>query len=499
MPKIYKHKLAALGDSISQGFQNSAIYRTDLSYPAFLAKSLDSSAEFSQPKFSVKGGIPVNLDFILKSLEHQYTTELNWKSYPIAIKDVYAIIRRTKKYWDNKALVLDNEESGPYHNQSIWGLTTNDSWMLTDTISKEYMEHNPVHYAVFNFLPDHALYTTARCVLNPSGNPKRENRTLVDNIQELADDGGIEHLIVNLGSNHIVGAVTKMRFQYSEPDEIEAHPFQRQYTVMRPEHFEQNYRKLASKIARMNIGQVTATTIPYITIPPVLQGINESAESPEREYFDYYANFWVDPNSFNPELHAHFTKNQAIDLDIAVDYFNEIIKKVAGENGWIVADVGRQVSMMAYRRHHGRLHLPYPTSLVKSLRSHGNTSYLVDDHGNVKLDTRYLKTNLETQQITEGGIFSLDGLHPTTVGYGIIAEMVKDAMSDAGVVFQQELDWDFIVENDSLIYTPPILLPELKSIYRLFSGVYNEARKISDPDKILEPLFGFYKSLVKTK
>ena len=36
-----------------------------------------------------------------------------------------------------------------------------------------------------------------------------------------------------------------------------------------------------------------------------------------------------------------------------------------------------------------------------------------------------------------GGLFSLDGVHPTTVGYGLIAQEMIDIMVRAGVTFYQ--------------------------------------------------------------
>ena len=36
---------------------------------------------------------------------------------------------------------------------------------------------------------------------------------------------------------------------------------------------------------------------------------------------------------------------------------------------------------------------------------------------------------------TDGGLFALDGVHPTTIGYGIIAQEVIRIMDDAGVTF----------------------------------------------------------------
>jgi len=74
-----------------------------------------------------------------------------------------------------------------------------------------------------------------------------------------------------------------------------------------------------------------------------------------------------------------------------------------------------------------------------------------------------LRLNAE-KKIIKGGIFSLDGLHPTTIGYGLMANVYYIAMVQAGVKFHKRLDWDHIIAEDSLITNPTILLKELRSV-----------------------------------
>ena len=77
---------------------------------------------------------------------------------------------------------------------------------------------------------------------------------------------------------------------------------------------------------------------------------------------------------------------------------------------------------------------------------------------------------------TEGGLFSLDGVHPTTIGYGIVAREVMRIMSGrAGVVFRtptgdvrrpDSVDVDFgrVLASDSLISRPPQTLSSILSL-----------------------------------
>ena len=55
-----------------------------------------------------------------------------------------------------------------------------------------------------------------------------------------------------------------------------------------------------------------------------------------------------------------------------------------------------------------------------------------------------------------GGLFSLDGVHPTTVAYGVMAQELANIMVTAGVQFDRaQVDFDRLVRRDTLVRTPP--------------------------------------------
>ena len=66
---------------------------------------------------------------------------------------------------------------------------------------------------------------------------------------------------------------------------------------------------------------------------------------------------------------------------------------------------------------------------------------------------------------TAGGIISLDGVHPTTIGYAILAQEFMNVMQAAGVVFYQAdgrtprtppvmTDFGWAIQRDTLISDP---------------------------------------------
>ncbi|MDZ7807844.1 MAG: hypothetical protein U5K71_12125 [Gracilimonas sp.] len=91
-----------------------------------------------------------------------------------------------------------------------------------------------------------------------------------------------------------------------------------------------------------------------------------------------------------------------------------------------------------------------PTGLGEALQKRESTRHLVDETGDVKLTTDFIRLNDEGK-IYKGGIFSLDGLHPTTIGYGLMANVYIKTMARAGVKFERGIDWDEVVAEDTLV------------------------------------------------
>jgi hypothetical protein len=68
-------------------------------------------------------------------------------------------------------------------------------------------------------------------------------------------------------------------------------------------------------------------------------------------------------------------------------------------------------------------------------------------------DTRFWQSD-GTGRI-QGGIIALDGIHPTTVGYGLMAQEVLNVMEFAGVTGLSPIDFDWLFNQDSLMTNPP--------------------------------------------
>lgn len=467
--RSYKHKLVAMGDSMAQGFKNGGIYRTDLSFPAILAKAMGCYETFDRPSFSAQAGIPINLEVLIRGLAEKYSDGFTLGNSIGAGTEIYTTLRRIKSYWEGHLKSLAVEQFTPYHNQAVWGFSISDSMTMDDQYCRTYIENNKPEYSVFSVLPDHAMYITARMVLNPSFSKKFENYSMLDNVTLLSEDGGIENLIVCIGHNNIVGAVTNLNIKYSEETDVMTEYAKRTCTVFRPEHFKMEMRALYEKIAKLNIKRVFVPTIPYVTIPPAIRGVNDDKSKPRTGYFDYYARFWIWDEDFDPGKHPHLTKEQAIELDIVVDQYNAIIRKLADEFDFCVVPVHKHVRAAARRRLGKENVRPFPPLFVKALKENETTSYLVEDLEHIRISTDYLRLNEETGKIDRGGIFSLDGLHPSTIGYGLIANIYKLSMEKRGVKFENPIDWNFVIENETLVTNPPPLMKDLRLLLKFLA------------------------------
>ncbi|MGF1671525.1 MAG: hypothetical protein ACFCU6_13850 [Balneolaceae bacterium] len=466
--KKYKYRLAAIGDSMTLGFKNGGVYRTDLNFPRLLANCFDPPLPFDQPSFSGQAGIPINMEMLVRGLQEEVGDELSWNKTLAAGSHIYRTLRRIKKYWEGDRLEVYKERQEPWHNQSVWGFAASDNWLMTEKKCREFLINNEPRYTVFSVLPDNAMYITGRIILNPALDSSFENSSLLDNIRFLSDHGGIENLIVCTGHNNIVGAVTNLELIYSEETGLNAFYSERQCTLYRPEHFEIEMRNLYEQIAAMKIKRVFVPTIPYLTIPPAIRGVNIDSEKNRESYFDYYTRFWIWDEDFDPGRHPHITKEEAIELDQNVDQYNTIIRKLAGEFDFYVVPVHKHVSAVARRRRGDEDIRAFPPEFCKALKNNPDTAYLVGGNHDIRISTDYLRLG-DDGLIERGGIFSLDGLHPTTIGYGLIANIYWMTMNKYGVKFDREIDWDFIIENDTLITNPPILLKDLRLLLRFLS------------------------------
>ena len=464
-------KLVAIGDSLTQGFLSGSISQTHLSYPAIIAQSLGET-DFKIPDFAGEGGLPVNLETLFQMLAEKFGAKIGVSESISAFLATQGLLDRVEDYWERGEGTKATQTGPLHHNLAVWGFALGDCDTLTEATCRRFIP-TPRDNTV-NQIPEFAMYRTARRTLNPSFGAQYENLSQISAAAEIAKAcGGIENLLFWLGSNNCLGTVTNLKIKWSEVADLDRLSHQRSCNLWVPAHFKILLGRIADKIDAIAAKNVFVATIPHVTIPPVSRGITPGAACGQElcadGYYEYYTHFWIWDDDFAkaPDKHPYLTRDQARTIDAAINEYNEAIKLEANKRGWHVVDICNILDRLAYRRQKGQTSYEFPQELVAALKSHPATKDRFTLDGKPILDTRYLRLDLSKtnpEQKYRGGIFSLDAIHPTTTGYGIVAHEFLKVMGQVLPEKPKPLNWQEIISADSLLTNPPQNLHSLREI-----------------------------------
>ncbi len=464
------HRLVVLGDSVSHGFQSGAIYHTDISWPAIVAREL-GWAGYRYPDYGGPGGLPLNLELLLRRLEERFGSQPSIWETPLAGFAARAFMDEVEDYWErgpgSTAPLVDDY----VHDLSVYG------WDLRDVLSWTAASlEASIRRPRDSFLDQLVENANERAALRvyPRWSDDVRQQTLLDAAESLgADHGedtddGIETLVVFLGANNALPTVTDLTVSWSGPD-FQDLAAKSRYTVWRPEHFAAELDLLVAAVDRIGARHVIWCTVPHVTIAPIARGIGRKVR-PGSRYYPYYTRPWVHDDRFDPARDLHLTEEEARVVDAAIDLYNEAIEAVVrtaragvgrpAAKDWYLLDVAGLLDRLATRRFitdpdaRPPWWSPYPLPpALAALRPPPDSRFLSADGRGGR---------------ASGGLFSLDGVHPTTVGYGILAQEVMNVMSRAGVVFRDRagaprqapvlVDVERLLRRDTLVLHPPQLV-----------------------------------------
>jgi hypothetical protein len=452
-----QHRLVTIGDSLTHGFQSGAIFNTDLSYPAVIAYELGYYDQFRRPSYPGFGGLPLNIEFVLRDLQGRYGESLNPFEVPLALFRARQLLAELEDYYERGAGSEPPNVAGVNHNLGVYG------WDLRDTLERTA---NSCAAAIgrpkdnwLNQLIENANERAALRVL-PSATEELGDLTPLGAARWLGDDGGIETLIVLLGANNALGAVTGLQVQWSGPgyDTVEG---KRPFTVWRPEHFGLEFDRVAEQVRQIQARHVIWGTVPHVTIAPIARGVGGKVE-PGSRYFPYYTRPWIQDSQFDPSQDPKITSQQARAIDSAIDQYNQhIITRVeqARRDGldWYLFDLAGLLDRLAYRRY-----VEDPNAQPEWWRPYQLPAVLAAL--DPAPDSRFLAWERGGRR-TRGGLFSLDGVHATTIGYGIIAQELITIMRRARVAFYRAdgqtprddpvtVDFQRLLRRDTLLAAP---------------------------------------------
>ena len=454
------HKFVAIGDSLLQGFQSGAVYRTEVSVPAIVAYELGVLDTFRYPRYGGPGGLPLNIELMLRRLEERYGPQLKPWEIPPALFTLRSFMDEVEDYWERGPGAIAPVIGTYNDNLSCYG------WDLRDALEKT-AAYCAARIATpsDSFLDEIVENNGDRAAMRvyPHWASEQESMTLFDAATALGDDygddtdSGIETLVVFLGSNNALGTVTELRVAWSDADYKDLDR-KNSYTIWRPEHFDAEFAAVVEQVRRISARHVILCTIPHVTIAPIARGLGGKSGS---RYFTYYTRPWIDEKHFDAARDEHITGEQAWAVDTAIDHYNNTIQRAVadarrGGRDWYLLDVAGVLERLAARRYHDDLQArpawwtPYPLPPVLAALD-------------PVPDTRFLTADGKGGRAT-GGLFSLDGVHPTTVGYGILAQEIVSIMVRAGVEFRHPngavrtdaaVDFERLIRQDSLVQSPP--------------------------------------------
>jgi len=468
-----RHRLVTIGDSLTHGFQSGAIFNTHLSYPLLIAKEMGWDKQFRYPTYGGPGdGLPLNFEKLARQLEQKYGDKIDWWDFAPGLLSLREYLDAMEDYWERGegSRFPNNKEIN--HNLAVYG------WDLRNTISRNadnclsvLAENRPKDDFVKQVVEYHNERAALR-VLNSARDSKGNALSPLQAAAALGTEGtqgtnsgdGIETLIVLIGSNNALGSVITFNVVWSDAgyDDMAVND---RYTVWRPIHFKAELDQLVKEIKKIRARHVIIGTVPHVTIAPFARGISFKVK-PGSRYFPYYTLPWIRDKDFDPKKHPHITGAQAMAIDSAIDQYNDYIVdavRSARQEGrdWYIYETAGLLDRLASRRY------------INDLRA--RPSWWEEVGGLYPLppelkalspvpDSRFFTSDPTGRQT--GGLFSLDGIHPTTIGYGIMAQEFINIMQVAGIKFYQsdgktersgpiKVDFNRLIALDTLISKPP--------------------------------------------
>ena len=452
------HRLVTIGDSLTHGFKSGAVFETELSYPAIVARELGVLGTFRYPTYPGFGGLPINIEFLLRELELEFGSSISIWELGAAVFRLRQLMARIEDWWERGPGAEPPRLRGLNHNLGVYGWDLRD--VLSRTAASCRREIDVPTDALFRQLIENANERAALRVLPTDDG--RDGLTVPAVAEELSRDGdGIETLVVMLGSNNALGSVVSLRVRWSG-DGFDDLDRKRAFTVWRPSHFERELRLLVERVERIRARHVIWATVPHVTIAPVARGVEDKVR-PGSRYYPYYTRPWISDDDFDPDRDPAVTEHEARAVDSAIDQYNDAIvaaverARRAGRD-WYVFEVAGLLDRLAQRRYVDDPDArppwwePYelPPELARLDPPPTSGFLAVDEHG----------------RRTRGGLFSLDGIHPTTIGYGVLAQELIKVMELAGVRFTMpddatpregpvRVDFARLLGRDTLIADPP--------------------------------------------
>jgi hypothetical protein len=442
------HALVTVGDSLTHGMSSAAVFHTNLSWPAIVARSL--GVDLPVPTYGGPlGGLPLNIEGLLRGLQAKFGDRLNPLELVALPVELHRLCDANEDYWERGDGARPPRTDIRYANLGIYGWDVRDCLSFTDAVAAARIAASPAHDDLLGVVPSNDNDIAARSVLAPFG----PSATQIDAATALGADGGIDTLIIAHGANNALRSVVDKRVAWSDTgyDTLDG---KSGFTVWRPTHFALEYGHLVDAAARITARRVLLATVPHVTIAPIAKGVNPARPGRKwrdgSRYFPYYTDPWIDERDFDPAKHRNITHQQARAIDSAIDQYNAMIAECVRHTrsqgrDWYLFDLCGVLDGLAQRR--------FADDDKAARRNAWDPHRLPPELAD--LDTRFFRSD-RTGRL-QGGLFGLDGVHPTTSGYTVLADAVRDVLVTAGLD-AKPLNYADLRAKDTLNTNPPALM-----------------------------------------
>lgn len=474
-------KLLTIGDSISQGFMSGAAARTDLSFSTLIARKL-GIAEYGFPDVWKLGGHPLNLENVLRALNNRYGNDIRGLEWLTVLQTIGLQMDQVENFYERGDGRATNPTglTGFYHNLAIRGFTIADAWQVTPQLSLDTIQQGKEQGDNwFLGLPDESFHRVALRVLNPNLDPEFMAFSQLEWLRYHATrNGGIENVFLWLGANNALGTVLSLTIKPTpgvrnttgqRPVDL---PYQERenqgWNLWHPDDFRAEYQELIDRTDAILAEnecpdcRVFVATVPLVTIAPLAKGVGpvtpitvteENGETREYMYYKYYTYFPFD-ESFAHRTDRNLNLQQALLIDNTIRAYNRIIREITTAANaklptprYFVVDIAQSLSDMALKRNDYKPRYDFP-NFFEFISPQADTKFYHADRSG---------------QMKQGGIFSLDGVHPSAIGQGLLAHEFLKGMRAAGlnVDLLNDDDWRAIFDSDDLYNKPISLMSEL--------------------------------------
>jgi hypothetical protein len=452
-------KLVAVGDSLVQGSMSLATTHPDRSFPAIVARCLGlGAADFPTPDFSGEGGLPFNLEWMARRLEQDFGPHIHGLEWVAAAVHIARYLDDVEDYWERGPGSQPTADA-LHHNAGVWSFQVCDAYTTTPRACDRGIGRDRPEWLE---PPAHGRLRTARRVINPARLGGRQDDTQLSIARRIkARDGGIDNLIALIGANNCLRAVWDLEIRETGPHSPGPGTA---CTLWTESAFAEEYGKLAAELAGLGAGHVYVGTVPHVSGLPVSRGLMRGGGPlpPGRTYYDLYTRVWLEEGRFDERRDPHLTGDQMRRIDDRIDAYNGVIRARAAAHGFHVVDLAALIDALDWHRHHGAPPFPLPAAIAD-------------------LDSRFFEIDAHGAR-TQGGLVSLDGLHPTTCGYGLFAQAFVDAIRPFEPAIA-DVDFAALRASDTLVSAPPRTIHDVYGMLETMEKRFHLSRWLSIEDE----------------